>query len=189
MNFLEEYKISNDQTMTLLNKRQRRMLAIMCVERQFQSYKKMAKNKLWDRSGEYRQLLDCCWQAVLRDEDIKEELWEQHEKIRPEQVNQSVEEYQSREFSYANMFAGNVGDFLETLLDDIGNEETFRLVNFDYIFSFLNEEREGFLIKEYEKNSLILAEKKRQELDKKQLEEILCFDAAKKWYEQCESLI
>lgn len=67
----------------------------------------------------------------------EEELWEMHEKIRPEQVNKSVDEYKKLEFSYANIFSNNVADFLETLLDDIGNEETFQLVNFDYIFSFL----------------------------------------------------
>lgn len=189
MNFLEYYKIENDNRMSLLTKKQKRLLAIMCLERQFKSYENMALYKDWNRSSDYRQLLDNFWSIVLNEERPDESIWEFHEKINPEKVNKSIIEYDTKEFNYANIFSYNVIGFIENLLDDIENEETFRLSNIDYILCYLNEETEGFCIDEYQNNELISNEILNQEQDVINMKKIGCLNDAKKWYIQCKSLI
>lgn len=188
MDFLEQYVIENETVMMHLNTKQKRVLAIMCLERQFKAYEKMAKKQIWNRSNEYRQLLDICWKVILYDKDVDESIWDMHEKIKPENVASS-EECKNQGFSFANIFAGNIMELLENLLDDNGNEETFRLLSIDYILCFLNEDNQVFLIDEYKDNDLIRYEIKMQKQDEEDLKKICSFDNAQKWYMQCESLI
>lgn len=188
MNLIEEYKVENDKRMSLLNIKQKHILVMMCIERQFKAYEKMAQGKDWNRSKEYRQLLDECWRISLDEKDADESIWDMHEAIKPEYFNKSVDA-KTLAFSYANIFAGNVEEVLVNLLDENGYEETFRLLNLDYIVTYLNENDKVNPINDQKDNELIIREKKRREQDEKDMNTICCFNDARKWYNQCESLI
>ena len=158
---------------------------MMCIERQYKAYEKLAQGKDWDRSEEYRQLLDECWRISLDEKGADESIWNMHEAIKPEYLNKSIDA-NTLEWCYANIFAGNVEEVLVNLLDENGYEETFRLLNLDYIVTFLNEDAP---INDPKDNELIIREKIRQEQDEKDMDIICCFNDAQKWYSQCESLI
>lgn len=187
MDLIEEYKIENDRRMSLFNTKQKHILVMMCIERQFKAYQKMAQGKDWNRSKEYRQLLDECWRISLDEKGADESIWNMHEAIKPEYLNKSIDA-NTLEFCYANIFASNVEEVLVNLLDENGYEETFRLLNLDYIITFLNEDNQ-FYDPDPKDNELIIREKKRQAQDEKDMDIICCFNDARKWYDQCESLI
>ncbi len=58
MNFLDKYKVENEKRMSIYTQKQKRILAAMCLERQFYAYRQLAKGKIWARSEQYRELLD-----------------------------------------------------------------------------------------------------------------------------------
>lgn len=122
-----------------LNKNEKRKAALMCLERQFKAYQKLAENKQWNRSKKYREILDACWEALLNNKELNEDIWEKHEGIKPESVNHTTKEYSETEFAFGNIFAGNVEDFLDMLLDDTGGEVSFCLYNIEFILNYFEE--------------------------------------------------
>lgn len=191
MDFIEIYKDILVKRFKQLAVQDKRKLAVMSLERQFKSYCYFALVKNWNRSKEYRDLLDTCWKSILKKEQLSEEIWEFHEKIKPEYVNKFKEEGSKINISYGNIFAGNVMELIETLLDDKKYEEGFLLLNIDYIVSYLNESNTGqkYKIDTFKDNVLIINEIKNQEYDMKDKDKIDSFISAKKWYEKCKSLI
>lgn len=187
MNFVNEYKKNVEKICVSLNTSEKRKVALMSLERQFKAYQQLAENKEWDRRKEYRALLDECWLAVLDNTELCEEIWEKHEKIRPENVNSSKEEYAKIEFAYGNIFAGNMESFLEMLLDDTGGEESFFLFNIDFILSYLNEE--GIVQDEEMKKGYLLREVKNQSDDVVQQKNLRELKDVLSWYKQADNLI
>ncbi len=138
--FLEEYKKSVEKICAGLNKYEKRKVALMCLERQFKAYQQLAKDKQWNRWAEYREILDTCWNSILDNKELNEDIWEKHEKIKPASVNNTTKEYAEAEFAFGNIFASNMEDFLEMLLDDTGGEVSFCLYNIEFILNYLNED-------------------------------------------------
>ncbi len=187
MDFLNEHKKNVEKLCAELKPLEKRKVALMCLERQFKAYQQLAENKEWDRRKEYRKLLDECWNAVLDSTELGEEIWEKHEKIRPENVNSRKEEYTQIEFAYGNIFASNMESYLEMLLDNTGGEESFFLLNIDFILSYVNEE--GIVQDEEMKKCFILREVKNQADDVVEQRNLIKFKDALSWYKQTDNLI
>lgn len=102
MNFLDRYKTENEKRMSIFSQKQKRILAIMCFERQFYTYRQLAQEKIWDRSEQYRELLDQCWMVVLSDLEIDDSVWYFHEKIRSDNLCNGIE--YTFELCMANIF-------------------------------------------------------------------------------------
>lgn len=188
MNFLEQYKLENDQRMQGLSWTQKNILALMCLERQFRTYAGFSQGQPWDRRSAYRELLDRCWAVVLSGGEAGEDLWYFHEKIRPDAVCGSGAS--SVELSAANIFAAHMEGWLDCLIDCSGGEETERLLALDFILASLNE-GDGDGSRYYDKadHSLITAELRRQARDEEDMKGISCLEDARKWYNQCEGLL
>lgn len=184
MDFLNAYKKDVEKICAGLKPFEKRKVALMCLERQFKAYQHLAENKEWNRCKEYRALLDECWHAVLDNIELCEEIWEKHEKIRPENVNSSKEEYTQIEFAYGNIFAGNMESFLEMLLDDTDGEESFLLFNIDFILSYMKEV--GI---DHGEDRFILREVKNQADDVVEQRNLVKFKDASSWYKQADNLI
>lgn len=189
MDFIEKYSKEIQIKFSILSKKEKRILAIMCLERQLKAYEKFALGKNWNRANEYREMFDICWNSILNDKNVDESIWEFHENIKPEIVNKIIDEYKEQEFCYANIFSTNVMEFLENLLDDNGNEIGFLLLNLDFIICFLNNNKDTYVIEEYENDELIMFEIKMQQLDEMKLKKIVCLNDVKKWIDECKSLI
>lgn len=189
MDFLDQYKIENDERLAGFDTKQKRLLAMMCLERQYKTYAQLAQGKEWNRDTAYRALLDDCWRVILEDKPAEESLWERHEAIKPENIPLSSPNDDTWELSYANIFACDIMSLLETLLDDTGYEEAFRLLILDYLVTYLNGESVNFSVDTFKDDPLILAELQRQQQDEQDMAQIACFSDAKVWYAKCKSLL
>lgn len=189
MNFIQKYKNIMVEKYEAYDNQKRKKLALMCVERQFVSYKYFAKKKQWDRTNEYRVLLNKCWEAIFKSEILDEEVWEIHESIKPETVNTSLEEYKELDITYANIFATNMCSYIEMLLDETGHEESFCLLNIDYILCYLNENNEKFYFDKYEENSLIRREIQQQQDDMRNIDDITNMEEVLKKVSQLKNVL
>lgn len=185
MNNLQKYKENVDKICTGLNVCEKRKVALMCLERQFKVYQRLADNKEWNRQNQYRELLDECWSAILNNTALSEEIWEKHNSIKPSAVNSTREEYTKIPFAYANIFADNFEAFLEMLLDDTGGEESFLLFNIDFLLKYSEENNYNTEIKD----RLLSREFNNQHNDTVFQRSITKLSDAVSWYNQTDNLI
>lgn len=189
MGFLEQYKERIYDKLNSYNKWDKRKLAIMGLERQFQSYCFFANHKYWNREKEYRILLDMCWKCILNKENLQESAWEYHEKIKPERIL-CPEEWKEDLVSYCNIFAGNTEELIDTLIDDKQDEETFLLLYLDFILCYLNEkDNNSYQIDSYKNNKWITEEIHNQESDMSSVSKIQTFENACEWYKNCKGVL
>ena len=188
MNFLDRYKIENEKMLSIFTQKQKRILALMCLERQFHTYRKFVDGKIWDRSEQYRELLDKCWTIVLSDSDADDGIWYFHEKIRSD--NLCNKEDCTLGLWIANIFASHIEEWLDYLIDEPIYEEAFRLLTLDFILVYLNEEddEESFKYDTYENHPLIAKEMKQQIQDETDMTIIHNLEDVKKWYCQCKGI-
>lgn len=143
MDFTTQYKDIIYNKMSALSKWNKRKVAMFGLERQYKSYCQFADKKIWNRKEEYRILLNKCWDAILNEQLLDESAWEYHETLKPE--NEAIQKMVSYEekcneynLTYANIFAGNVEEMLNCLIDDDDNEEAFLLLYIDcFIIDYL----------------------------------------------------
>ncbi len=185
MNFLDRYKIENEKRMSIYTQTQKRILAIMCLERQFNTYKRLAHGKIWDRSVQYRELMDQCWTVVLSDMETDDSIWYFHEKIRSDNLCNGME--YTYELCMTNIFASHIEEWLNYLIDEPVYEEAFRLLTLDFILVYLNED-ESFEYDQFENHPLIVNEIKKQIQDETDMKKISYFENAKNWYNQCQGI-
>lgn len=189
VNFLEQYKEQIYDKLNYFNKWDKRKLALMGLERQFQTYCLFSEHKNWNREKKYRILLDMCWKCILNKENLQESAWEYHEKIKPEE-NLHSEDWKELFASYCNIFAGNTEELIETLIDDKQNEETFLLLYLDFILCYLNErDNNSYQIDSYKNNKWITREIHNQENDMISISKIQTFENAQKWYKNCKGVL
>lgn len=187
MNFLDKYKTENEKRMSIFSQKQKRILAIMCFERQFYTYRQLAQEKIWDRSEQYRELLDLCWMVVLSDLEIDDSVWYFHEKIRSDNLCNGIE--YTFELCMANIFASHIEEWLNYLIDEPIYEEAFRLLTLDFILVYLNEdEGESFEYDKFENHPLIVKEISKQIQDEIDMKKINSLENAKIWYGQCQGI-
>lgn len=186
-NFLEEHKKNMEKISAGLNKYEKRKAALMCLERQFKAYQQLAENKQWNRSEEYREILDTCWNAVFDNQELDEDIWEKHEEIKPENVNNLIKEYAETELAFGNIFAANMEAFLDMLLDDTGGEVSFCLFNIEFIMNYSDENKE---IQDKNMTSeLIKREVENQSNDLVQQINLKNLIDVRNWCEQTDNLI
>lgn len=189
MNFLilNEHKKSMEKICAGLNKYEKRKVALMCLERQFKAYQQFAKDKQWDRWEEYREILDTCWDAILDNKELNEDIWEKHERIKPASVNNTTKEFAEAEFAYGNIFAGNMEDFLDMLLDDTGGEVSFCLYNIEFLLNYFNEDK---VIQDKNVTSECMKrEVENQTNDVVQQKNLKNLIDVQNWYEQTDNLL
>ena len=187
MNFLDRYKIENEKRMKRFTQKQKRILAIMCLERQFYTYWQLARGKIWARSEQYRKLLDQCWTAVLEDVHVEDSIWYSHEEIRSDNLCNGME--YTFELCMANIFASHMEEWLNYLIDEPIYEEAFRLLTLDFILVYLNEGEDGtFEYDKFEHHQLIVNERNKQIQDEVDMKKIHHFSHAKNWYDQCQGI-
>lgn len=149
--------------MSVLSKWDKRKVAMFGLERQYKSYCQFADKKIWNRKEEYRILLNKCWDVILNEQLLDESVWEYHETFKSEnEVIQKTISYEEKcneyNLNYANIFAGQVEEMLNCLIDDDDNEEAFLLL---YIDCFIID----YLCDVYEKEqNLIYTTEQREEL-------------------------
>lgn len=143
MDFSTQYKDKIYDKMSALSKWDKRKIAMFGLEREYKSYCQFTDKKIWNRKEEYRILLDKCWDAILNEQLLDESVWEYHETFKPEneaiqQMIPYAEKCNEYNWTYANIFAGNVEEMLNCLIDDDGNEESFLLLYIDcFIIDYL----------------------------------------------------
>jgi len=187
MNFLDSYKNENEKRMSVFTQKQKRILALMCLERQFYTYRKLARGKIWARSEQYRELLDRFWTIVLSELEVDDSIWYLHEKIRSDNLCNGIA--YTFELCMANIFASHIEEWLDYLIDEPVHEEAFRLLTIDFILVYLNEGvGEAFAYDKFENHALIVNEMKRQIRDEIDMQKIINFGDAKNWYNQCEGI-
>lgn len=169
------------------NKYEKRKAALMCLERQFKAYQQLAENKQWNRSEEYRDILDICWDAILDNKELDEDIWEKHERIKPASVNNTTEEYAEIEFAFGNIFAGNMEVFLDMLLDDTGGEVSFCLYNIEFILNYLDED--NVIQDKNVPSECIKREVANQSNDAVQQKNLKNLTDVQNWYERTGNLI
>lgn len=163
MDFTTQYKDMIYDKMSALSKWDKRKVVMFGMERLYKSYCQFADKKIWNRKEEYRILLDKCWDAILSEQLLDESVWEYHETFKPENeaIQKTIpyaEKCNEYNLTYANIFAGNVEEILNCLIDDDDNEEAFLLL---YIDCFLID----YLCDVHEKQqNLIYTAKEREEL-------------------------
>lgn len=179
MNFTTWYKNIIYDKMAALSKWNKRKVAMFGLEREYKSYCQFAYNKIWSRKEEYRILFDKCWDAILNEQLLDESVWEYHETLKPEnetiQKNISYEEYNEYDLSYANIFAGQVEEMLNCLIDDDDNEEAFLLLYIDcFIIDYLcdiYEKQQNIICTTEEREKLYQSDLVKMEI-KSQLDDI-----------------
>ncbi len=163
MDFTTQYKDIIYNKMSVLSKWDKRKVAMFGLERQYKSYCQFADKKIWNRKEEYRILLNKCWDVILNEQLLDESVWEYHETFKSEnEVIQKTISYEEKcneyNLNYANIFAGQVEEMLNCLIDDDDNEEAFLLL---YIDCFIID----YLCDVYEKEqNLIYTTEQREEL-------------------------
>ena len=163
MDFTTQYKDITYNKMSVLSKWDKRKVAMFGLERQYKSYCQFADKKIWNRKEEYRILLNKCWDVILNEQLLDESVWEYHETFKSEnEVIQKTISYEEKcneyNLNYANIFAGQVEEMLNCLIDDDDNEEAFLLL---YIDCFIID----YLCDVYEKEqNLIYTTEQREEL-------------------------
>lgn len=185
-NFLIEHKKSMEKMCAGLNKYEKRKAALMCLERQFKVYQQLAEHKQWNRSEEYREILDTCWIALLDNKELDEDIWEKHEGIKPENVNNTIKEYTEIEFAFGNIFAGNMEAFLDMLLDDTGGEVSFCLFNIEFI---MNYSEDNVIQDKNVTSECLKREVENQSNDVVQQKNLRKLTDVQNWYEQTDNLI
>lgn len=123
--------------MRSFNQHQKRILALMCLERQFCAYSKFAKEQKWSRVEQYRELMDKFWIIVLNDVEMEENIWYFHEKIRADNLCNGIED--TVELCVARIFANHIEEWIHYFMDNPIYEEAFRLFTLDFILVYLNE--------------------------------------------------
>ena len=73
MDYIYTYKKQVNKMCIDLDKKNKRKIALMCLERQYKTYEHLANNKEWDKRVEYRELLDECWKVILEDGVLEED--------------------------------------------------------------------------------------------------------------------
>lgn len=185
-NFLTKHKKNMERIYAGLNRSEKRKAALMCLERQFKAYQQFAENKQWNRSEEYREILDTCWGALLENKKLDEDIWEKHEEIKPENVHNTTKEYAQTEFAFGNIFASNMEDFLDMLLDDTGGEVSFCLFNIEFIMNYSDDD----VIQDKNVTSeCIKREVENQTNDAVQQKNLKNLIDVQNWYEQADNLI
>ncbi len=186
MNFFDKYQIEDKKRLLTLNQHQKRILALMCLERQFCTYRKFTTGQVWSRIDQYRELMDKFWTIVLNDLEMDDSVWYFHEKIRADNLCNGLED--TIQLCIARIFANHIEEWIDYFIDNPVYEEAFRLFTLDFILVYLNEEEENFEYDKFEKNLFIIKEMEHQIQDERNVKEILNFEDAKQWYHQCESI-
>lgn len=191
MDFMETYKKELVYKFQTMLKKDRKKMAMMSMERQFKSYVDFAINKSWNRVKDYRIILDECWKCIFSDTNLGEHIWEIHENIRPENVEKSIKENMELNISYANIFACNISELIDNLIDNMEYEEGFLLLNIGYIISYLNENNieEKFKIDEYKEYNLVKNEIKNQKADLRNKDSIIDYITMQEWIRNCRNLL
>ncbi len=148
MDFTTQYKDIIYNKMSVLSKWDKRKVAMFGLERQYKSYCQFADKKIWNRKEEYRILLNKCWDVILNEQLLDESVWEYHETFKSEnEVIQKTISYEEKcneyNLNYANIFAGQVEEMLNCLIDDDDNEEAFLLlyIIIDYLCDVYEKEQ------------------------------------------------
>ena len=97
--------------MSIFTQKQKRILVLMCLERQFYTYKKLAKGKIWSSIEQYRELLDKFWMIVLNDLEADNSIWYFHEKIRSDNFCNEIK--YTFDFCIANIFVNHMEEWLD----------------------------------------------------------------------------
>lgn len=165
------------------SKWQKRKVALMGLERQLKSYSQLSEHYSWSRLSDYHKLFNSFWTAILEQRLLEECMWTYHETIRPENIDVQGKEDNTLNYSFCSIFTGNVELFLETLIDDLEDEEAYLLLFWDYIICWLNEmeENKGYETGKYYSNRLIQAEMKNQSIDMVTAFHINNFKEVDKW--------
>ncbi|MDE7478616.1 MAG: DUF416 family protein [Lachnospiraceae bacterium] len=186
MDFLDQYKIENERQLSEFTQKQKRILVLMCLERQFKTYMKFAAGKVWNRSEQYRELFDTCWNIVLNEQNVDDKIWYFHEEIRPDKVCAHWDE-DDLGIWIAGIFSTHVEEWLDYLIDEQEYEESFRLLILDFILVYLNGDND-FEYDKYEHHPFIVNEMEQQLQDEMDMKNIFSFEDAKRWYSQCECI-
>lgn len=184
MDFLDQYKKSLYSRMESCNKWQKRKVALMGLERQLKSYCHFSEHHSWNRQSEYIKLFDLFWDSVLECQLLEENVWKYHEAIRPENIGlHPYSDELEPNYNFCCIFACNVEEFLNTLLDDTEDEESYLLLFLDYIVCWLNEtgENRGYDVEKYLSSRLIQNELTIQNTDIAEVFQINTFEAVVKW--------
>lgn len=191
MDFMDRYKDKLVQRFESISKQDRKKVAMMSIERQYKAYSDFACHKNWNREKEYRIILNECWKCILEDINLEESIWNMHENIRPENIEKNAEEDIEMELTYADIFSCNILELIDNLIDDLGDEEGFLMLNIGYIITYLNENdiEEKFKIDEYKEHILVENEIKNQEADFKNKDNIIDSITMQKWIENSRNLL
>ena len=137
MSVLDEHFELDKKRTKDLSKQEASICSLMAVERQWKVYEKAAKGYNWDRSDIYRQLLDKCWDRVLKNKVMEEEAWNICYENKPENIRTDIDEMDDM-YCFCSIFA----DTLEMLIDDLCEEgctSGFTSYNFQFLDGFLDE--------------------------------------------------
>lgn len=174
------------------SKWQKRKVALMGLERQLKSYCYLSEYLSWNRQPEYINLFDLFWNSILECKLLEENVWEYHETIRPENIerHQCSDEYEPN-YNFCCIFACNVEEFMNTLLEDTEDEETYLLLFLDYIVCWLNEiEKNGrYEIEKCFSSRLIENELTIQNADMEEAFHINTFEEVMKWHMNVKNVL
>lgn len=184
MDFIDQYRKTLYSRMKNWNKWQKRKVALMGLERQLKSYCHFSEHHSWDRQSEYIKLFDFFWNSILACKPLEENVWGYHEAIRPENIElHGYSDKLEPNYNFCCIFACNVEEFLNTLLDDTEDEEAYLLLFFDYILCWLNEtEQNGtYEVETYFSSELIQNEFTIQNVNMTEVFHINTFEEVAKW--------
>lgn len=176
-------------TLSCMNKRK---LAIMSVERQFKYYSRMVKNRPFDKSKEYRAILDACWRFILFNEKLDENLWYQQDKLHIEKFNDVYYDDSIDDAAMLCITCDNIMMLIEMLEDpEDDTEDGFLALNIDYIFGYLNNINGDKYsdIDDCENHFLTINELHHQEDDFKIVDNINTLEDVREWLKTCKSII
>lgn len=164
-----------------MNKQQKKIMAIMALERQWKVYEKCSLKREWGRNEVYRGVLDNCWKFALENKDIPEEVWNICDNNKPENILINKPDMYDDFVSYSSIFVDNLIEFIDNWLDEVDGEECFLQFNFDFIESFLECYLDDkSLIDEHE---LIQSEIEHQNIDYKKMKGCVNIMNIKEWFD------
>lgn len=191
MYFFDIYAEELEKKFKVLSSMNKKKLAIMSIERQFKYYSNMLKNKPFDRSKEYRLILDKCWNFILFNEKLDEDIWYQQDKLHIDNFSQADYD-DSFDSAMLSTTCNNILMFIEMLEDtEDDTEYTFLTLNLDYIYGYLNgkDEEKYNKIEDCEDHFLTIREINNQENDFKFIGSINTLEDVRKWLKNCKSII
>ena len=194
MDIFEEQFELDKKRMNNLSDKAKNIYSLMALERQWKVYEKGSKGYNWNRSDIYRQLLDQCWETIIENRAIDEELWNICVDNKPTEMMSNIPEQIDDISTFSLIFVDNFSTFIEELLE-CGVATRYSLLNFDFLEAFLDEylalENDEESKEIFGKHELVQLEITHQERDYERIHNCEDFEKLREWYrtECAESIL